>query len=1200
MSPPISSRTRQRDAFKFRKLHEQILKNKPQNDSFSTSRRSRDLKISSISSCNDKPSSDSFRSYGRGRGRGRGRGKGKRRNGSFHYVCGDDDDDDIAGDFDLGVSDNNAYVFDLGSSNLESYGFGVSKKSGATASSSDKSRLKSEVEEISSGPKCGGFDDRIIDISDGSLDFSSGGNSGNEDDGVVVISGGEVSSSSSESDEDTDDEDYKAGNFDSEELLEESVSTDGASSYEELSSGDEADKRAVPIERFSERGKREDLEPTTKRFEPAFDPRVRGKREDLQPAFDPRVIRKQEKLEPFEPAFDPRVIGKREKLEPPTKRFEPAYSGKREHIEPSTERFEPAFIGKREHIELPTERFQPAYSRKREHIESPTKRFESAFGSRDRGKQEQLFEPPSETRKISEASFDSDDECDVLEVGFMSKKKQALYESKFRKKKVDIAEILGNSLFNDDDEEEEVVIPEPEPPKLPLKFTFGVEEPPPIEKSEQEIELDALWLEMQLALCGLDPTYNAPIENEAEPLEAETETAVADDCSQGKHELILDEEIGLKCKFCGFVEQEIRYHTAPFGKNPFGRSDRRGINQEQVDVSGKLDLGDDSKYGNGFNCDVRGTVWDIIPGNGKDLHPHQRDGFLFLWKNIGGGIELDKLKESSDSNKGSGCIISHAPGTGKTRLAIIFLQSYMKLYPSCKPVIIAPCGMLLYWESEFKKWNVNIPFHNLNNSKLSGKENTQAIRIARGGPLDRKCTRMMKLYSWKKDRSVLALSYQLFKELVGEDEQTKGKKMRLKTRDAKVQKLLLEVPNLLFLDEGHTPRNEKSQIWRAFEGVRTKKRIILSGTPFQNTFDELYNTIRLVRPQSDLFPSELNECLADRRLKHCEKKLWNSLVGPIGKEHTNAGQEAKRLRDLRDMIRPFVHVHEGNILQQKLPGLRDAVIYLEPGQFQKVLLDRVELAEKQTNFEMEHFISLVSLHPSLFPKKLVAKENPSEVGKLEGLRLNSDEGVKTKFLMELIRISDHLNEKILVFSQYIDPLELIRDQLVQRFKWSEDREILSMDGKTTAVDRQSKIKIFNNTKSEAKVMLASTKACSEGISLVGASRVVLVDVVWNPQVERQAISRAYRLGQTKVVYVYHLITCGTKEEDKYRTQARKERLSGLVFYSPERMRNQNDELPSIVSDKILESIVDGKKLEDILKDIRYEPKANLNDDMLNL
>ena len=84
--------------------------------------------------------------------------------------------------------------------------------------------------------------------------------------------------------------------------------------------------------------------------------------------------------------------------------------------------------------------------------------------------------------------------------------------------------------------------------------------------------------------------------------------------------------------------------------------------------------------------------------------------------------------------------------------------------------------------------------------------------------------------------------------------------------------------------------------------------------------------------------------------------------------------------------------------------------------------------------------------------------------------------------------------------------------------------------------RQKFIDIFNESKSEAKVMLASTKSCSEGISLIRASRVVLIDVVWNPPVERQAIGRAYR-----PIYTYNLMAFETMEEEKYTKQAEKNR-----------------------------------------------------------
>ena len=149
--------------------------------------------------------------------------------------------------------------------------------------------------------------------------------------------------------------------------------------------------------------------------------------------------------------------------------------------------------------------------------------------------------------------------------------------------------------------------------------------------------------------------------------------------------------------------------------------------------------------------------------------------------------------------------------------------------------------------------------------------------------------------------------------------------------------------------------------------------------------------------------------------------------------------------------------------------------------------------------------------------------------------------------MELIRLSISLNEKVLIFSQYIPPLELLKDQIALAFAWEDGSEIMMIEGKIHQKVRQTVINGFNDPNSKIKVLLASTKCCSEGIHLTGASRVVLLDVVWNPSVERQAISRAYRLGQKKMVYTYHLMAAGTTEEEKYDRQVAKGRLAELVF-----------------------------------------------------
>ena len=151
-------------------------------------------------------------------------------------------------------------------------------------------------------------------------------------------------------------------------------------------------------------------------------------------------------------------------------------------------------------------------------------------------------------------------------------------------------------------------------------------------------------------------------------------------------------------------------------KHPWGRpywKDLGSIDHSNLD---ELQFQDSaSVHQSGSKCynHAEGTVWDIIPGIKDSMYPHQREGFEFIWKNIAGGIELEELKKHGFDG-GSGCIISHAPGTGKTRLTIVFLQTYMELNRTCKPVIIAPRSMLLTWEEEFWKGKVGIPFHNMN------------------------------------------------------------------------------------------------------------------------------------------------------------------------------------------------------------------------------------------------------------------------------------------------------------------------------------------------------------------------------------------------------------------------------------------------------------------------------------------------------
>ncbi|OMO77484.1 SNF2-related protein [Corchorus olitorius] len=671
-------------------------------------------------------------------------------------------------------------------------------------------------------------------------------------------------------------------------------------------------------------------------------------------------------------------------------------------------------------------------------------------------------------------------------------------------------------------------------------------------------------------------------------------------CQHGNHQLILDEEIGMKCRYCSYVELEIRYIVPPFLTGSSRRHERRDSALGSFSMFEGLQCEESNcdMPSNDPSVDIQGTVWEIIPDLRRKLYSHQREGFQFIWNNIAGGIYRDPEKNPYNNDIG-GCIVSHAPGTGKTLLTIVFLYTYMKVYPASRPVIVAPKSMLLTWEAEFRKWSVDIPFHNLNDPDFSGKEKAATIGLyekgkqgVSDGPLAR---RLVKLLSWKCDGGILGISYTLFEKLAGTE--SKGKR-KCTPVDELVSNALLKLPGLFVFDEGHIPRNDDTLLWKALSKIKTERRIILSGTPFQNNFDELFNTLCLVRPKfaEGIQSGHQRVVNKTRDGKFTDaKRKWTSMTDCIGK--VGDGNEAEKLKELRAKMAPFVHVHKGTILQSSLPGLRHSVVVLQPSDLQKKILDR--LKQTQKFFALDYYEALVSIHPSVLQQSEIKKDKEIvspivrsivSMDDLERIRLKPDEGVKTKFLKELIRLSLALNEKVIVFSQFLEPLNLIMDQLRLFFNWKEGEEILYMDGKCHIKQRQSSINAFNDPTSKARVLLASTKACSEGINLIGGSRVVLLDVTWNPSVERQALSRAYRLGQKKVVYTYNLISSGTMDVSKCQRQAGKDRISNLVFSAANKDGYDQEKPFEVLQDSLLEEMVQHKSLKSMFKRIINQPK----------
>ncbi|KAL2460924.1 SNF2 domain-containing protein CLASSY 3 [Abeliophyllum distichum] len=767
-----------------------------------------------------------------------------------------------------------------------------------------------------------------------------------------------------------------------------------------------------------------------------------------------------------------------------------------------------------------------------------------------------------------------DDEMNDKEEGAKKPTKKIPVTSR---KHYDFIRILSDSVLNkgadfDMEEIDEEARQEPAPQNtVPLKFRFEDEVPKPIEQSDFGKMVEGLFSEADFAQALEEMGSFDYHENDKKIANApDARETQQDRCSRGEHAWVLQDEIGLRCKYCPHVEYGPEEVMPPWVEKTYRESDRKITSDtEQLYMFDGLDLASSVDKFTGISSKAQGTVWNIKSGLREGLYKHQQEGFEFLWNNIAGSIDLTELRASNPSGVG-GCIISHAPGTGKTRLAIVFLETYLNLFPKCRP-------------SDYCSSNI----------EFSGKENKLALKhLPKRKGLDKDAVRWVKVYSWDKGASVLGISYTLYEKLAGE-ELVKGKGRKKRERiivdeeSDPLKKILIEKPGLVILDEGHTPRNDRSSIWNTLLKLKTEKCIILSGTPFQNNFAELFNTLRLVRPEiADIVgkESQFAETITSR-----EKKMRKQSKGPLSSSIADPFDNAS-IEKLKSAIAPFVHVHKGTILQQSLPGLRDCVILLKPPTLQRSLIERIE--GSPSTFEFEHKVALISVHPYLFLLSHSTETEKFEFDQdaLEASRLNPNEGVKTRFVMELVRLSIANNEKVLIFSQYIQPLEIIKEQLIAIFNWVDGKQVFTMQGKLDQKQRQTWINLFNDTESEVKVMLASTKCCSEGINLIGASRVVLLDVVWNPSVERQAISRAYRLGQKKVVYTYHLMTSGTTEGDKYCRQAQKDRLSELVFCSSSN-ENEDQKKPAVgIEDKILEEMVDHAKLKDMFVKIVNQPK----------
>jgi len=315
-------------------------------------------------------------------------------------------------------------------------------------------------------------------------------------------------------------------------------------------------------------------------------------------------------------------------------------------------------------------------------------------------------------------------------------------------------------------------------------------------------------------------------------------------------------------------------------------------------------------------------------------------------------------------------------------------------------------------------------------------------------------------------------------------------------------------------------------------------------------------------------------------------RSFYDLVENTLQQDTDFKRKIAVIQDLREMTSQVLHYYKGDFLDE-LPGLVDFTVVLTLSPRQKPEVGKLKKLSTR-KFRISSVGSAVYLHPKLKPLAENCGENSISDHVMDDLvdKLDIRDGVKSKFYYNMLNLCESSGEKLLVFSQYLLPLKYL-ERLTMKWKgWSLGKEIFVISGESTSEHREWSMEKFNNSR-EAKVFFGSIKACGEGISLVGASRIIILDVHLNPSVTRQAIGRAFRPGQKKKVFVYRLVSADSPEEEDHHVCFKKELISKMWFEWNEYCGDRAFEVEAVevneCGDEFLESPLLGEDVKALYK-----------------
>ena len=354
----------------------------------------------------------------------------------------------------------------------------------------------------------------------------------------------------------------------------------------------------------------------------------------------------------------------------------------------------------------------------------------------------------------------------------------------------------------------------------------------------------------------------------------------------------------------------------------------------------------------------------------------------------------------------------------------------------------------------------------------------------------------------------------------------------LQSEDGAFQKITWRIA---VLDEAQAIKNSHTKRSRAAINLNAQFRLVTTGTPVENNLGELWSIFNFIIPG----------LLGDGAF------FRDRFVSPIEREH-----DPVAMQRLAAIVKPFILRRSKDKVLTDLPSMTEVTL-------------AVELSPEERAF---YQALSKNLRDDLEEKNLVADQQRMQImAAITKLRLaacnprlvKSDCNIASSKLATFVELVESLlasQHKILVFSQFVTHLSLVRPVLEER-----GISYQYLDGQTPTKDRDAAITQFQ--KGEDKVFLISLRAGGLGLNLTAADYVIILDPWWNPAVEAQASARAHRLGQERPVTIYRLISKDTIETKILNLHQHKKNLADEVLAGTEKVTKLSlEELANLLKD----------------------------------